>query len=328
MGWDKVDQAKVSEELLFVGDFQTGWPYIPTQKEEFSHIHLLEFNNINPFTNGTPVVVGAIWEPAYTQQMQIREHYFNFAAAQSERQYSDNIERHQQASMSAEIKVNDSLSVQVGAQIKSAQNEFDSVLYDSDIYSMPLTAFYSIGSNFDLSLGYQKSFTKAQSRDVLFNDDKLQVGIRGEVTPDLHGEVKVGIQSRENTFGVVRNRVTGSSRVKYKLNDLAQIGSSVSKNYTVGPKGENLEKVETKLEFDFSVNELLLIGTNVAVFNYEDIDKGTESDLANAGLHFSYRDGDLFNLSAGYSVTTPEYDDTSNSRKVGHLLNFSASIQF
>lgn len=206
------------------------------------------------------------------------------------------------------------------------KNRLNNASYsDLNSFSLPLSLNHNLSSTLNIGVEYEKSFF--QSNKELLEEDSIHLGVDGDLTSSLKALMSFGVQHREIERGISDNRITAASAVRYQVNETTQIGSSISKKYATGPEGQNMEKVSTRIEVDYALNELLFVGTNLAVLNYEDLDSGEDSDLANAGLHFKYKNGDLFNLSAGYTISSSDLEQKVN-RKMGHLLNFSASLHF
>ena len=206
------------------------------------------------------------------------------------------------------------------------KNRLNNASYsDLNSFSLPLSLNHNLSSTLNIGVEYEKSFF--QSNKELLEEDSIHLGVDGDLTSSLQALMSFGVQHREIERGILDNRITAASAVRYQVNETTQIGSSISKKYATGPEGQNMEKVSTRIEVDYALNELLFVGTNLAVLNYEDLDSGEDSDLANAGLHFKYKNGDLFNLSAGYTISSSDLEQKVN-RKMGHLLNFSASLHF
>lgn len=322
------DSEEVSpiQPIYSLRQFQSGLNYYNPDLSSSNFSHFLSYN-FDTIPNIQYPTIGAIWSPGYFQEYKSVNASFSLKLnSQNQRSGQDEILANYFA-MGTSVQVGSNLKISGGAEINNRSLLANDVLFESDTYSLPISIQYSLNSNTQLSLNYEKSFTNTHDSATSYDDEKITVGINNLLLPQLETGIKIGVQTREDAKGRLNHKLAGGSSIRYKVNENTAIGSSVSKDFAIGPKGENMEKLQTTLEVDFALNELIFVGTNLAMLNYEYLDTGEETDLANAGLHFKYRDGDLFNLSAGYSLSTPDFDRKLNKR-MGHLLNFSASIQF
>jgi hypothetical protein len=104
-------------------------------------------------------------------------------------------------SLSGELSLTEKVSVGVGGQYE--HNEYGNSLFpNSDIWSVKADGYYAYSPKLSWSVGYRyrdSSFSGAlalDSRDHFFN-----VGARGEFTPKLRGQVRVGYVLRDFSGG-------------------------------------------------------------------------------------------------------------------------------
>ena len=117
---------------------------------------------------------------------------------------------------------------------------------DSDIWTFPLDVYYESSPKLDWSLGYKYRKTDLSGIGSDSDDHFLNLGARGEFTPKLTGQVRLGYTQRsfdvgsdESLFGVDSNLTyLFSEKTSYRLslgNDFGSSGTGAStKNFTLG----------------------------------------------------------------------------------------------
>lgn len=116
---------------------------------------------------------------------------------------------------------------------------------DSEIWSIPLDVYYKATAKMDWSFGYRYRATDLSGVGVDTDDHFLNIGARGEFTPKLTGQVRIGYTQRsfevggdEDLFGINGNLIyTYSDKTSYKLDISNDFGSSgfgdSTKNFSV-----------------------------------------------------------------------------------------------
>jgi hypothetical protein len=178
----------------------------------------------------------------------------------------------------------------IGAGVAYDHNVYPSDLtfptYDSENLSFPLDVYYEVTQKLDLSLGYRYRRATIEGGATDSNDNFFSVGAKGDFTPKLGGQVRIGLNQRNFTKG-------GSED---------QLGTLVSLTYIYSPKAT----FETSISNDFNSSAL---GSSVKVFS-----------IREAGR---FEIAPEWNAEVGVSYESTEYGVSPNAALVGRKDNFT-----
>lgn len=198
---------------------------------------------------------------------------------------------------------------------------------DSDILSIPIDVYYEASPKLFWSLGYSYRNSKLSGSADDNQDHFLNLGARGEFTPKLTGQVKVGYTQRsfdragnQSLFGL-----DGSLAYQYSektnfnftaSNDFGNAGTGDStKNFTLGAS------VTNKLTEQWSIN---------AGLNRRSIDYPTRTDdyiEGNVGATYVYNS--YVNFTASYIYRDNSSDSaTSGSEFTNNVFALGANIRY
>jgi hypothetical protein len=173
---------------------------------------------------------------------------------------------------------------------------------DNEHFSLPLDVYYSVSPKVDVSFGYRYRSTKIEELPAVpvnydSNDHFFNVGARGEFTPKLKGQFRVGYGIRDFDHQDTTD----------------QLGLSGGLTYVYSPK----------TSFDFSVSndfDNSVVGTSQEVFAVRTGGKFafTPQWSAQAGLSFE---------STKYANSTRTDDFFVGDAAVAYAMNESVSIQ-
>jgi hypothetical protein len=144
-----------------------------------------------------------------------------------------------------EFGVSEKTKLSIG--LAYAKTNYDVSTYtDSSILTLPVDVYYEANPKLDWSLGYQYRSSDLSGAGRDSKDNFLNIGARGEFTPKLVGQIRLGyttrsfdVGSKENLFGVDGSlSYLFSDKTTYKLtfsNDFSSSGTGAStKNTTFG----------------------------------------------------------------------------------------------
>ena len=213
---------------------------------------------------------------------------------------------------------------------------------DRDKISIPIDFYYELTPKLDISIGYTPTNTEITNQPVFTNtprpdyendQDFFNVGLRGQLTEKLNGNIKVGL--RENT--------TKRPNLPYTENDM--LGVEGSANWTVTPKlistlggsqdfdaggdGTTTEVTAIYLSNNYTINSNWSSGIN---FKYAKRDyaggDGREDDTFIFGLRLSYVMNANWIFNTGYTFTD---NDTNSIRSISysdHSFDFGVSLRY
>jgi hypothetical protein len=135
----------------------------------------------------------------------------------------DETVKHSIAAVAANLEGEITAKTRVGVTPSFTRVEFPEVGFvDSNIVTLPVDLYYAVTPKTDVSVGYSYSKTTTQNGVGDAKSDFINVGARGQFTPKLNGQVRVGVTELKPAAG------QGAST--------SQVGLETSLNYAYSPK--------------------------------------------------------------------------------------------
>jgi len=197
----------------------------------------------------------------------------------------------------------------------------------SDIVSVPLDLYYEANPKLDWSLGYGYRSSKLSGSADDNQDNFFNLGARGEFTPKLSGQVRVGLTQRsfdragnQTLFGMQGNLTYQfSEKTSFQLNasnDFANAGTGDStKNFSLGANASS------KLTEEWSVN---------AGLNWRSIEYPARTDdYVEGTIGATY----VYNNNLNFSATYTYRNNSSNKASAGseftnNVFALGASVRY
>lgn len=224
------------------------------------------------------------------------------------------------AGLNAELTVTE--KSKVGAGVQYAETDYVTAGYaDRETYTIPVNYYFAIRPKIDLSAGVQYRSTDvsagSDSEDLYFN-----VGARGEFTPKLVGNFRVGYTMRDWDDGTLgEDEMIGlDAGLTYLYSEKTQLTLNLSNDFGTASTGGGEEIAEisfgvrTQLTTDWSAN---------AKIGYQDIDYvavNRNDDFITGSLGVTYTLNQYVSFDANYS-----YADNSNNL-AGGFAEFTANV--
>lgn len=196
---------------------------------------------------------------------------------------------------------------------------------DSNIWSIPVDVYFKASPKLDYSLGYRYRSSQLSGAGIDSTDHFLNLGARGEFSPKLTGQVRVGYTRRsldvggdENLFGVDGNLTYGfSEKTTVAINvgnDFGSSGTGAStKNFSLGLN------VSSKVSEQWSFNGGL---------NYRKIDYTTRTDDYVEGLvSVNYALSAIVNFGASYTYRNNS-SDLGSAEFTNNVFSLGANIRY
>lgn len=197
------------------------------------------------------------------------------------------------------------LAVSVGGAY--SKTDFDQDTYtESESFAVPLTVFYNIRPNVDLTAGirYRETETSdgfGMSQD--YEDLYYYVGAVGELfSPVLTADIKVGYQDRDykNSSRSV-GTPTYSLSLIYSGDPKTTFSASISRDYKVSAIGFGTYATSiATLAAQYQVNHRVSLASSVNFGKNEYEDSPRSEDIFVYTLGGTYRANDFFSVHAGY----------------------------
>lgn len=197
----------------------------------------------------------------------------------------------------SEFAISEKTSLAVGVTFDKTEYK-PTAFTDSDIWSVPVDVYYKASPKLDWSVGYRYRSSELSGSGADSSDNFFNIGARGEFTPKLTGQVRVGYGLRDLDAG----------------GDESQLGFDGSLTYAYSQK----------------TNYVLTFGNDFASAGTGDSTKNL-----NVGLTASTRFTEQWSANAGLTLRTTEYPTRTDDFFEGTLgvtyvystyVNFAATL--
>ncbi|WP_438481163.1 outer membrane beta-barrel protein [Oleiharenicola lentus] len=199
---------------------------------------------------------------------------------------------------------------------------------DSDVWSLPLDVYYKATPKMDWSLGYSYRTTDLSGAGVDNDDSFFNIGARGEFSPKLKGQVRVGYTQRSFDSGGEEDLFGLNSSLSYLYSDKSTYQLSVSndfsnsafgsstKNFTIGLNSTNRFTEQWALNLGLNYRSVEYIQTAVR-----------EDDFIEGSAGVSYIYSNLLNFSASYTYRDND-SNVGGAQFTNNVLSFGANIRY
>lgn len=199
---------------------------------------------------------------------------------------------------------------------------------DTKTWTVPVDVYFATSPKLQTSIGYRYRMTDIARENASISDSKdhfFNVGARGEFTPKLTGQLRVGFGKRnfdrgndETTFGV-------DSGFTYTYSPKTAYQFGVSNDFGTSALGETTKTASLSLSVINKIDDQWSWNANLV---YRNIDFPSHSDDFYAGgLGVGYIYSNTVNFAAGYNYKK----NTSNSQLfefTNNIFNFSANVRY
>lgn len=171
-------------------------------------------------------------------------------------------------------------------------NDTDREEFGSDYtdLSVPLNVYYAATEKLDVGLGYR--FRDSSVDGSIFGDRTshfLNVGLRGELSPKLVADLKVGFQTTDVDRADSVDGLAVDAKLTYSANVKSSVDIVLSKDLLVGFGGEVIDNLSVafvgnyRFSEVFSANAMAVIGTD----SYESVARDDDYSIFQVGLMYS-----------------------------------------
>jgi polysaccharide biosynthesis protein VpsM len=186
---------------------------------------------------------------------------------------------------------------------------------DSEITTIPLDAYFEYSPKLQMSVGYRyrdTSLSRNAPGGAIVNssDHFLNVGARGEFTPKLKGQVRVGYVTRDLDVGSDENNFGLDANLTLEATAKTSILFTLQNDFGTSGLGESTKATSISLGANTRVDEQWAWNAN----------------LAFRSVDYPSRDDDFFQLSGGVTFTYNAFFNVVGS--ISHRSNDSSSAAF
>lgn len=196
---------------------------------------------------------------------------------------------------------------------------------DSDIWMLPVDLYYKATPKLDWSLGYRYRSSELSGSGIDSKDHFFNVGARGEFTPKLTGQLRIGLTQRKLEVGGDDTQLGFDSNVTYAFSEKTSYRFNMSNDFGSSGIGESTENFTIGLNATSKLTEQWSLTGGL---NLRKVDYPSRSDDFLEGLvSVSYNLNAVVNFGASYT-----YRDNSSDSAIAEFTNsvltFGANIRY
>lgn len=196
---------------------------------------------------------------------------------------------------------------------------------DSNIWSLPVDAYYKATPKLDWSAGYRYRATDLSGAGVDSTDHFFNVGARGEFTPKLTGQLRVGFTQRNFDVGSDDSQLGFDSNLTYAFSEKTSYRFNMSNDFGSSGTGDPTENFTIGLNANSRISEQWSLTGGL---NLRKIDYPTRSDDFLEGLvAVTYTLNQVVNFGASYTYRNNS-SDSASAEFTNSVISFGANIRY
>lgn len=225
----------------------------------------------------------------------------------------------------SEFGATEKTSVGVGAKFDKTDYVAGPGYRDSSIWTLPVDAYFEYSPKLQWSVGYRYRSTDLSGAAVDSKDHFFNIGARGEFTPKLTGQLRVGYGLRkldsgrdDSDFGIDSNFVyTYSPKTSYTI--------GLSNDFGASALGESTKTFSLSAGANTRIDDQWSWNANLA---YRSIDFPTHSDdFVQGGVGVAYILSNAVNFTASYTYRKNSSND-SNYEFANNVFSIGANFRY
>jgi len=234
--------------------------------------------------------------------------------------------RRKLTNLGAKLEFGFSEKTSLGVGVSFAKTDYGPAVYtDSDIWSLPIDLYYKASPKMDWSLGYQfrNSDLSGAGRDT--TDHFFNVGARGEFTPKLVGQVRVGLSQRNFDVGGDDTQLGFDGNLTFAYSEKTSYRFNMSNDFGSSGTGDSIETFRIGLN---ATNRLSDQWSFTGGLSLNKSDYPTRSDDYLEGLlAISYDLNAVVNLGASYTYRNNS-SDSAIAEFTNSVFTIGANIRY
>ncbi len=190
----------------------------------------------------------------------------------------------------------------VGVTPSFNRTEFPEVGFtDSDVWTVPVDVYFGMTPKTDVSVGYAYSKTKTQDDAGDATSSFFNVGARGQFSPKLSGQVRVGVSKLKPKVGPATSQLGVESSLNYAYSPRTTFSLYANNGFAPSAAGNQTEVFSTGLSGNFELSQIwsLSISAGTSATKYLTAPPRTDH-FWNGSVSLNYIVSSNLNLQASY----------------------------
>lgn len=225
----------------------------------------------------------------------------------------------------SEFGVSEKTSVAAGVRWDKVNYDAGPGYRNSNTWSVPLDAYFEYSPKLQWSTGYRYRATNLSGAGIDSDDHFFNIGARGEFTPKLTGQLRVGYGLRKFDRGGDESNFGIDSNFNYAFSPKTTYTLGVSNDFGTSALGESTKNFSINLGANNRIDEQWSWNANLV---YRSTDYPTHSDdFWQGGVGVAYVYNNNVNFSASYtfrnnSSNSSAFEFTNNVFSIGANLRY------
>jgi hypothetical protein len=225
----------------------------------------------------------------------------------------------------SEFAVSQKTVIGVGASFEKTDYTAGPGYRDSNVWSVPMDAYFEYSPKLAMSVGYRYRSTDLTGSAIDSKDHFFNLGARGEFTPKLVGQIRVGYSKRNLDNGSDDSSVGIDSNFNYSFSEKTTYTLGVTNDFGSSALGESTKAFGVNVAAVNRLDEQWSWNANLA---YRSTDYPSHSDdLLQGGVGLAYVYNNSINFSAGYSYKK-NTSNAANFEFTNNVFNLAANIRY
>jgi hypothetical protein len=224
-----------------------------------------------------------------------------------------------------EFGISEKSSFSVGAAYEKTDYKKDGYT-DSDVLSLPVDFYFQTSPKLDWSAGYRYRTTELAGAAQDSEDHFLNIGARGEFTPKLSGQLRVGYIMRSFDVSGDDDMFGFSGDLTYKYSDKTSYQFNASNDFDSSATGANTEALTIGLRATNNLSEQwsMTAGINYLSTYYS---SARTDDYTEVLIGVSYVYNQYVNFSGSFTLRNNS-SDVILSEFDQNIFNLAANVRY
>ena len=196
---------------------------------------------------------------------------------------------------------------------------------DSSAWAVPIDMYYEVSPKLALSAGYRYRDTKLSGTAKDSKENFINIGARGEFTPKLTGQVRVGYNQRSFLSHRDQAGLGIDSKLTYSSSDKTNIQLGVSNDFSNSASGENTKVRSYSLSTRSQLSEQWNLGASLTLRSVNYLTSSEDYLVGQVNVSYAYRT--YLNFATAYSYSNNDSTlATANFRD--NIFSFGANVRY
>jgi polysaccharide biosynthesis protein VpsM len=236
------------------------------------------------------------------------------------------IVRREVTNLGAEAEFGVTEKTVIGVGLSFDKTDYGPASYvDSDIWMLPVDVYYKATPKLDWSLGYRYRSTDLSGSASDSNDNFFNLGARGEFTPKLTGQVRVGYNQRSLDRGADEDQLGFEGNLSYAYSDKTSLVFNLGNDFGSSGSGESTKDFNIGLTGSNKFNEQWTLNTGLTYRKSEYPTRTDDFIEATAGVAYVY--SNYVNFAAAFTLRD-NGSDLASAEFAQNVFSLSANVRY